>query len=465
MTKKIILPPEHWKLRTSAGTFTRRHGDLEKVDNCIAFYHSTVDLQSEDGAVLELIKAFDKYKGSHRAWETDPRNKTHGELKKLDEFLEEWKEKHKKQLSEACIPSEDMVIWRKGVCYSLSKFEVEGYYELTWTNIKNTAVSGYNGSSAVNKVVDAAAGKHVALDGGLTSSITDSIKEFLKHLAGSDSSGSSADTSNLSNAILSGLPDILKNIGGAIASSPLDALKIVKDIRTAINAALLHHKTADLGAGVHAGSPRDIVESVRSQTLEKMVAAIKSAIKNALKSVANLIPFGAIISAFTAVYEYISALWYHYKEREVIHSILHDARDRYRDKIYNKPAEFNAWFKTVIAKSPLIASYFITLPLTGGYYGFLNLYYDDGTQISRAQLQLNYNNFHELKGAASGYVRTSKIRLKAVEGDKLLQHSLDCVYQQNGMNPTTFQRAKFCLYAYIIVPVRNRFGNATPATA
>lgn len=456
-----------WKARTSAGTLTSRHSKLIKVDESIDLYHNAVDMEARDRALAKLFMDFFKYKDSHKAWKTDPRNKTHGELQKLDDFLNAWIQRDEKQLSEATIPLEEMIIWRQGVCFALSKLEVVGYYDLTWENIKHTSVSGYNGitavNKAVNKAVDVAAGKHIALDGGVVSSVTDSIKEFLSHLAGSHSN--SGDSSHLTSVIVSGLPEILKNIGGAIASTGLAPLAIVAEVRKAVKAAMLYHNTADLGAGVHEGSPRDIVESVRSQTFEKIMTSIKTAIKKALSAVAHLIPFGALIDAFRAVYEFISALWYHYKEREIIQSILIGARDRYGVRIYNNRAAFNRWFKWIIAKSPLVASYLISLPMTGGYYGFLNLYYDDGSRISNAQLKLNYNSFHALKDGASGYVRDSKIRLKAVEGCKLLQLSLDCVYRQGGMNPTTLQKAKFCLYAYFVVPVKKRFGGGKTAAA
>ncbi len=457
-TPALTIPQlKEWKARTSAGTITSRHSLLMEVDKSIGRYHQMVEQGAQDRETAALFMHFFKYKSTHASWKTDPRNMAHGELQKLDDFLNNWMDKGSKLLSQATIPPEDMRVWRQGVCFALAKSEIVGYFDLSWSNIKNTSVSGYNGIAAVNKVVDVAAGKHVALDGGVISSLTDSVKEFVSHLAAS--SGGGGDNSKLADSIMSGLPDILKNIGGAIASvaGPMTALKIVGDIRTAIKSKLLLNKTADLAAGVHAGSPRDIVESIRSQTFDKMMASIKAVIKNALLSVAAIVPFGAVIKAISAVYEFISALWYHYREREVIRSIFLDAKGQSSAKLYNETAEFNQWFKSVIAKSPFVASYIISLPMTGGYYGFLNLYYDDGTNISNATLQLNYNNLDELKKGAGGYVRDSKIRIKAVEGDKLLQMSLDCVYRQDGLNPTTFQRAMFCLSCWILIPIKKKF--------
>lgn len=448
---------KEWKAKTSAGTLTSRHSLLMKVDESIDVFHRTGELGAKQRALAALYMNFFQYKDSHRSWKTDPRNMAHGELQKLDNFLNDWMKTGGKLLSVAPIPPEHMHIWRQGVCFALANSEVVGYFDLSWSNIKNKSVSGYQGIAAVNKVVDAAAGKHVALDGGVISTITDSVKEFVSHLEAS--SGGGGDNSKLADSIRSGLPEILKNIGGALASvaGPMSAGGIADKIKTAISSKLVLDKTADLAAGVHAGSPRDIVESIRSQTFDKMMASIKAVIKDALLLVVAIVPFGAVIKAISAVYEFISALWYHYREREVIRSIFLDAKDQYGAKLYSKTEEFSQWFRSAIKKSPFVASYIINLPMTGGYCGFLNLYYDDGTNISNAMLQLNYNSFGDLKEVASGYFRDSKIRLKAVEGDKQLQRSLDCAYRQGGLNPTTFQRAMFCLSCWILIPIKKKF--------
>lgn len=438
-----VLTLDEWKKQTSAGSFAVRDKNLQCVDNRIAEYHKSTAAKKR-GALSNLTAAFDQYKFEHPQWRNEPRNEQ-GALSRMTSVLEYLATQLNGYMNSTPIPREALENWRKGVTYVMANLSVEGHTQLSWNNIKNTKTMVSDGKSAVDDLVSAARSPKFPVDAvpdtGVVAQLTEAVKAFLLKVAGPVTDA----LKHLIEIIVAGIPEVLKNIASAISSVGLTPAKIASSLYTAISSGVLHYKTASLSKSVHIGSTRDIVESIRSQTMGKVKVAIKDMATTALKGAVSLAPFGALVTAIIGVLEYVAGLYEHYKERIVVSDILKLACERHHGGIYKDAGEFNSWFKEQIEKSPLLASYMISLPLTGSYYGFLNLFYDDGTEISSDLLRLNYNNIYGLKEAAAGYIRESKIRLVAAEGNKLLQHSLDCAYQRNGMNATLLQRGVFYL--------------------
>jgi len=228
--------------------------------------------------------------------------------------------------------------------------------------------------------------------------------------------------------LLANVPSVIKTTLGFIAGNLGTVLDVAKGLYGAAQQAFNCYRTRHIENGVKEGVTRDIVVNVRSEMKSTGWGHIKDAVKSALLAgitAANAI-VGSIVNAIASLFSFFSGIIETIKDRIKLKDIFQQARDNKQNKLYlDKDKEtFREWFLAVLDNMPIVASYCISLPMTGSFYGFLRL-----VGVEDKELQRNYMEFQKVQEEAAKFVQDHAIKLQSQ--DIVVSMSLRQVQKSN----------------------------------
>lgn len=439
MTKDDFPILSLWLSQTYAGTFSPRHKELRVIDGLIEKMQSSNTPDSFAVTVKRLFQAFEDYKRKHTGdneWRNGSRDKT-GMMQRLDRALNTWHSTQPKP-SIAFLNEDQTFDLRGDIMYTLSHLRFRP--EIAWEDIKNVkeiASSFHEAGVAV---------KDMVMPGGVevTNSMAvtrDLLKDYMDGIVRpTDGAGWAVKM------ILDNLPSMLKPLGGMLVALPAAPLTIIKSSAKAIALAVKNHGFQDLEDSVHAGSPQYIISNLRDQINKQVLDHLSTAVDAAVAMALSPTVIGTVIyGALKAIYKLVTKILSYFRERATVRSIFDEAKKESALGTQYDAEKFNAWFKTVVSRSPIIASHLISMPNTGHYAGFLTVLYRDGTSISNSDLERHYYDLIEIQSMAKKWVSESTIRFKAPEGESALVLALDAAYKRNNINPGLLDQAQFYL--------------------
>jgi hypothetical protein len=421
-----LIKHSEWMRKTNAGVLAVRGKELEAIDKrLLRFERATTDYGKEwEGNELRI--EFDIYARKYPNWKDSDRNKS-GAFTDLDFSL-------KLMGLDAPLPAgQDSLMavnLRQGVLYFLSHLKTD-IAPSDWGAFINDAIDG---SSDVHDLVQtgkaqgglrATAGATAQTSGpqgadGFLKSVIASLQDYLKDIAG-PVNGLMLEAVR---AIANALPELVKQVLGALLQNLGAALDIAGNLVKAGRAAVATFSSRHLEEGVMSGHPRIVVTSVRDQIKDSGWDAVKDAVKTALVTginVANPIA-GTVVSAIAAIYKFVTDLYSRIKDRVKLRGLITDSKTKLTEGLHLEADQFNTWFKSAISDLPILSCYCMCMPMTGGYYGFLTLVTADNTQMSCATLERNYGEFNDVKVWARKFVKSDKITLKS--DDNIVKHSI-----------------------------------------
>jgi hypothetical protein len=421
----MLIPKyEAWLKQTSV-TIWRRDRDLQEVDKRILAYQNAKSQYGQDWETKELSVAFKAWKKNNPDWRNSKRNENFA-LSKLQTALTMFEFDHPPAwpVKEDSASATNL---RHGTLYFLSQckpLKVPTDWD-SWFNdavgaasdvhdLVETAKRAHDEGTGAADFVSSAHGE-AGRDGatGFLKSLYEQLKDYLGGLV--NLSGASAWCTQAGQFILDHLPELLKTVLGAVAKNFSAAVDVIKGLAQATRAALAVFSSRNLEEGIISGHPRNIIGSVRDQIKAGGWDGIKSAVKaSVLAAIGTLNPIaGVVCSAVASVYGFVTDMYGRIKDRFKLNAIFADAKEKLSHNLHKDPQNFNDWFLKAISDLPVLSSYVLSMPMTGGYYGFLTLVGTNGTEISYRHLEANYAEFNDVKKWAKGFVQGDKIKLES----------------------------------------------------
>ncbi len=237
--------------------------------------------------------------------------------------------------------------------------------------------------------------------------------------------------------IINGLPQMIKAIFGGILANITGVYNIGKGLKGAYKAGKSYYSTRKFSDEIKSGHPKTIIEGVRKQIKDSGWGSFRDAVKaGAMMGVAALNPVVAtFVGVLTSAFSFFKDLVHRFKETHKLTEVFTKARELLRTGLHRKPAKFQKWFLETIKDMPILSSYFLTMPLTGSYYGFLAVVSYDGSKKSMKQLERNYLVFNDVKKWASKFVKGHAIKIWS--DDAIVNHSLKTARQENSFAHNT----------------------------
>jgi len=424
--------PSHqdWMKATSA--FGWRGKELEALDQHVLRYGQAVSDYGIEWEANEIRIAFEAWKTKiGKDWKASPRNKSRA-FNKLDFSLAMMGCDAAKAVGSDTVMAANL---RQGTLYFLANCSanlipgdmsafvndnIEAGSDVHDLVVTTQSQGGRGTASAAGSGVLGAKGEDASK--GFLKSLYDSIKDYLASLSG--------DAGELAGqavrAIVAYLPELLKKILGAVLQNLGNVVDIVRNLAKAGKAAIATFNTRNLEDVILSGHPRNVIHAVRDQIKDYGLNGVKVAVKSALLAgigVANPIA-GAVCNAIASVYKFVTDLYTRYKDRLKLNALILAANGHLLSRLYDDAARFNAWFLEAIKDMPVLSSYCLCMPMTGGYYGFLTVIGTDGSAMSYQQLERNYAQFNDVKQWAHKLVAKDSIRLES--SNSLVAHSLAC---------------------------------------
>ena len=173
------------------------------------------------------------------------------------------------------------------------------------------------------------------------------------------------------------IPQVVSRVLGKVIPLVGDAVSIFKQIKTCVQQAFLYVRTRSLKSLSAFPLAGDVIEILRGKVGEASVKSAATSLCSAASLTATILTSGAssLFTSFaTAVIEMFSffkSIIQREMARSRFRSFVTECRKYKMMRLTNK--SFEAWFKQSMIDIPVIAAYFVNMPLFSSPYNFLKL--------------------------------------------------------------------------------------------
>jgi hypothetical protein len=304
-----------WLRETNRGVFQMRDKLLVDIDKTLQEYNQAVSDYSRGWYAGDLRMCLDIWKkaqGPGDEWEEHPRNKQMV-FSILDRELCLGGFPSKRYTQDSPMACNT----RQGVLHFLSQSRVSNVPNNMLDLLYETNEQRKSVESAVKTVAnDKSSNGNELVDAGKSflEKLYEALKDFLSGLVDriSEATGKLAALAKAAvTQLCNYLPELLKELLGAILPQLGSVVKIAKNLKDATKAAWKYYSTADLERGVCSGHPQLIINSVRKHIRKKAKDKLEAGFVEAVKAgigIANPLA-GTIVSAIVSIYKYLKGIY------------------------------------------------------------------------------------------------------------------------------------------------------------
>lgn len=177
--------------------------------------------------------------------------------------------------------------------------------------------------------------------------------------------------------ILHLIPQVVSSVLGKVIPLLGDAMSIFEQVKTCVQQAFLYTRTASLASLSAFALAADTIDILRSKVGEASVKSAAASLCSAASLTATIVTSGAS-SLFTSFANAIIEMFTFFKSiiqlemtRTRFRRFVIECRKYKTMRLTNK--SFEAWFKQSMIDIPVIAAYFVNMPLFSSPYNFLKL--------------------------------------------------------------------------------------------
>lgn len=177
--------------------------------------------------------------------------------------------------------------------------------------------------------------------------------------------------------ILHLIPQVVSQVLGKVIPLLGDAMSILQQVKTCVQQAFLYTRTRSLSSLSSFPLAADTIEVLRNKVGEASVKSAAASLCSAASLTATIVTSGAS-SLFTSFANAVIEMFTFFKSiiqlemtRTRFRTFVIECRKYKTMRLTNK--SFEAWFKQSMIDIPVIAAYFVNMPLFSSPYNFLKL--------------------------------------------------------------------------------------------